>query len=108
MWKPCSPTSYENITSSLPEQHIHLAEDRIFYHRDKSIATENPLNSLTFQREVINHTIPQVNPDLIHCNDWMTGLIPAMANRHGIPSPLHRPQYPQRECQSQPDGRSRD
>ena len=26
-----------------------------------------------------------VQPDLIHCNDWMTGLIPAMARQSGIP-----------------------
>ncbi|NJR42624.1 MAG: glycogen/starch synthase [Akkermansiaceae bacterium] len=23
-------------------------------------------------------------PDLIHCNDWMTALIPSMARRRGI------------------------
>jgi glycogen synthase len=28
-----------------------------------------------FQREVINHIVPKA-PDLIHCNDWMTALIP--------------------------------
>ena len=42
--------------------------------------------ALVFQREVINHIIPQVRPDLIHCNDWMTALIPAMARRRGIKS----------------------
>ena len=41
--------------------------------------------ALAFQREVINHVIPDVQPDLIHCNDWMTGLIPAAARRMGIP-----------------------
>ncbi len=41
--------------------------------------------SLAFQREVINNIVPRVRPDLIHCNDWMTGLIPAMARRMGVP-----------------------
>ena len=77
---------YEKVARSLPEQRIHLAEDRVFYHRSSVYGTENHLISLAFQREVINHTIPQVRPDLIHCNDWMTGLIPAAAKRHGIPS----------------------
>lgn len=77
---------YEKVARSLPEQRIHLAEDRVFYHRSSVYGTENTLISLAFQREVINHTIPQVRPDLIHCNDWMTGLIPAAAKRHGIPS----------------------
>lgn len=78
---------YEKVDRNLPEQHIHLAEDRIFYHRsDVYSSGENQQMALAFQREVINHTIAQVQPDLIHCNDWMTGLIPAVAIRHGIKS----------------------
>lgn len=76
---------FEKVSRALPEQRIHLAEDRVFYHRSSVYGAENHLIALAFQREVINHTIPQVRPDLIHCNDWMTGLIPAVARRHGIP-----------------------
>jgi len=75
--------------SKLPNEHIHLAEDRIFYYRDKvysNYSQENQRSSLIFQREVINNIIPHVRPDIIHCNDWMTGLIPAKARRLGIPS----------------------
>lgn len=71
------------------EQRIHLAEDRTFYYRDQVYPnySEDALNmSLVFQREVINNIIPSVKPDLIHCNDWMTGLIPSYARRCGIPS----------------------
>ena len=74
--------------AGLNDKRIHLAEDRIFYYRDRiysSYSTESILAALAFQREVINNIIPQVNPDLIHCNDWMTGLIPGMARRLGIP-----------------------
>lgn len=73
----------------LPEAHIHLAEDRIFYYREQVYSNhsdEAMRIALVFQREVINHIIPRVNPDLIHCNDWMTALIPAMARRRGIKS----------------------
>lgn len=73
----------------LPEAHIHLAEDRIFYYREhvySNHAEESMKIALTFQREVINHVVPRVRPDLIHCNDWMTALIPAMARRRGIKS----------------------
>lgn len=75
--------------SKLPEERIHLAEDRIFYYRssvyDGAAATNMKL-ALTFQREVINNIIPRVDPDLVHCNDWMTGLVPAAASRLGIRS----------------------
>ncbi|MFA7173737.1 MAG: glycogen/starch synthase [Kiritimatiellia bacterium] len=73
--------------SRLPDSRIHLAEDRCFYYRDTvySSGSENPKLALAFSREVINNIIPTVQPDLIHCNDWMTGLIPAAARRMGIP-----------------------
>ena len=77
----------ERRMRKIPEKRIHLAEDRIFYHRDQVYsATENTRIALAFQREVINHIIPEVAPDLIHCNDWMTGLIPAVARSRGIKS----------------------
>lgn len=71
----------------LPEAHIHLAEDRIFYYREQVYSDhsdEAMRIALVFQRELINHIIPRVMPDLIHCNDWMTSLIPGMARRRGI------------------------
>ena len=72
--------------SKLPDARIHLAEDRIFYYRSEVYSSsENPRLALAFQREVINNILPSVNPDLIHCNDWMTGLIPAFARRLNIP-----------------------
>ncbi len=73
----------------LPEDHIHLAEDRIFYYRDRVYSNhsdEAMRIALVFQREVINHIVPKARPDLIHCNDWMTALIPGMAKRRGIKS----------------------
>ena len=67
---------------------IHLAEDRIFYYRDtvySSYSDDSFKQAVAFQREVLNNIIPAVQPDLIHCNDWMTGLIPGAARRMGIP-----------------------
>ena len=71
----------------LPDERIHLAEDRCFYYRDTVYdrGDGNIKLALAFQREVINNCIPRVQPDLIHCNDWMTGLVPAAARRLGIP-----------------------
>ncbi len=76
-------------TSKLPNTRIHLAEDRTFYYRDAVYSygnRDNPAISFAFQREVINNIIPTVKPDLVHCNDWMTGLVPAMARRINVPA----------------------
>ena len=72
----------------MPDDRIHLAEDRAFFYLNRVYSDyggENIKLSLAFQREVINNIIPRVQPDLIHCNDWMTGLIPALAREGGIP-----------------------
>lgn len=77
-----------NRSRELPESRIHLAQDRSFYYHPKlflSTDWETIRTALAFQREVMNLIIPEVQPDLIHCFDWMTGLIPAMARRMGIP-----------------------
>ncbi|MDH3573434.1 MAG: glycogen/starch synthase [Desulfobacteraceae bacterium] len=72
----------------MPDDRVHLAEDRAFFYLNQVYSDyggENTKLSLAFQREVINNIIPRVQPDLIHCNDWMTGLIPSFAREGGIP-----------------------
>jgi len=76
------------IRRIMPDDRLHLAEDRAFYYINRVYSPyggENMKLALAFQREVINNIIPRVRPDLIHCNDWMTGLIPAMSREMEIP-----------------------
>ena len=66
------------------DDRLHLAEDRAFFYLRSvysNYGSENEKIALAFQREIINNIIPHVQPDLIHCNDWMTGLIPAVARQ---------------------------
>ena len=76
------------IRKSLDAERIHLAADRAFYYLNNvysGYSDQDLKVSLAFQREVINNIIPRVEPDIIHCNDWMTGLIPAMSRQIEIP-----------------------
>ncbi|RYD37575.1 MAG: glycogen synthase [Verrucomicrobiaceae bacterium] len=68
---------------------LHLCQDREFYYR-RSVyeggASDNRRAALVFQRDVIHHILPQVRPDIVHCHDWMTGLVPAAARKMGMKS----------------------
>ncbi len=39
-----------------------------------------------FQRYIINDLLDRLEPDVVHCNDWMTALVPAAAKSKGIKS----------------------
>jgi starch synthase/alpha-amylase len=85
---PVLRKEFRTIRRKMPDDRIHLAEDRAFYYVNRvysAYGEENIKLALAFQREVINNIVPRVQPDLIHCNDWMTGLIPAMSRQMGIP-----------------------
>jgi starch synthase/alpha-amylase len=85
---PVLQKEFNRIHRKMPDDRIHLAEDRAFYYINRvysNYGAENIKLALAFQREVINNIVPRVQPDLIHCNDWMTGLIPAMARQMSIP-----------------------
>ena len=85
---PFLKNELRRIRRKMPQNRVHLAEDRAFFYLNRvysNYGEDNIKMALAFQREVINNIVPLVEPDLIHCNDWMTGLIPPMARNLGIP-----------------------
>lgn len=79
--------NHDSAICSDPRSRVHLAEDCSFYRRTGAYhGNPDELRgaAIAFQREIINHIIPQVRPDIVHCNDWMTGLIPAACKKLGI------------------------
>jgi starch synthase len=88
------------IRNVMPDDRVHLAEDRAFFYLNRVYSAyggENTKLSLAFQREVINNIVPRVQPDLIHCNDWMTGSHPGHGPADGHSLPVYHPQHPHGE-----------
>jgi starch synthase len=76
------------------QKRIHLVRDSAFSHIQdvyEQFGDNTALSrAISFQRAVINHVLEDAMPSngkmLVHCNDWMTGLIPAAAKARGIKS----------------------
>ena len=76
-------------TEPVVSRRLHLCQDREFFYRRavyEGRANDNKRAALAFQRDVIHHILPQVRPDIVHCHDWMTGLVPAAARKMGMKS----------------------
>jgi starch synthase len=81
--------SFGELLETLPENRIHLIENERFTYMESVYSAdglENTRIALAFQKAVIQDIIPAIQPDLIHCHDWMTSLIPAFARESGVPT----------------------
>lgn len=89
---------YANITNReldllvplLHRKGVHLVTDSAFSHLagvyDESKQHPRIRRAEAFQRYIINQLLDELRPDVVHCNDWMTGLVPAAAREKGIRS----------------------
>ena len=85
-----SNTQIDRLAIILSGKGIHLVNDSAFSYLTNPYA-ENRFHSakrraLAFQREIINYLLDEIKPDIVHCNDWMTALVPAAAKAKGIKS----------------------
>lgn len=69
---------------------VHLVTDSAFSSLTDVYGEQeaNPRirRALAFQRYIINDLLLRLEPDVVHCNDWMTGLVPAAARAAGCKS----------------------
>jgi len=69
---------------------IHLVNDSAFSYISNPYQQHKIHTSirraLAFQRHIINNLLDWIKPDVVHCNDWMTALVPAAAKAKGIRS----------------------
>lgn len=74
----------------LGRQGVHLVTDSAFSSLTDVYGEQeaNPRirRAEAFQRYIINDLLFRLEPDVVHCNDWMTGLVPAAARAAGIKS----------------------
>lgn len=75
---------------TLGRQGVHLVTDSAFSALTdvygESEAHPRLRRAEAFQRYIINELLSRLEPDVVHCNDWMTGLVPAAARALGIRS----------------------
>jgi starch synthase len=64
---------------------IHIIQGGLAW-KNKAAYAACPEGIFRFQKTIIQKVLPQVRPDIVHCNDYMTGLIVAGARHLRIPS----------------------
>jgi len=96
----------DELTPILHRQGIHLVADSAFSRLDdlydETLEHPRVRRAQAFSRHIINYLLDQVRPDVVHCNDWMTGLVPAAARARGIKSlfTLHNVFTEKESCQN--------
>jgi len=80
----------DELTPVLDRQGIHLVADSAFSRLedlyDETLEHPRMRRAQAFQHHIINYLLDAIRPDVVHCNDWMTGLVPAAARERGIKS----------------------
>lgn len=78
------------LSPTLQRKGVHLVRDSAFSSSpavySESAAHPRVQRAQAFQRYIINQLLDDLQPELVHCNDWMTGLVPAAARARGIRS----------------------
>jgi len=80
----------DQIGPTLSRRGVHLVRDSAFSTSpgvySETDAHPRRQRAEAFMRYIINQALDDIRPDVVHCNDWMTGLVPAAARARGIRS----------------------
>lgn len=80
----------DRLSIILSGKGIHLVNDSAFSYLDDPYQEHKVHSRLrrcfALQRYVINDLMDLIQPDVVHCNDWMTSLIPCAARAKGVKS----------------------
>ena len=85
---PMTSRQLDDLSPLLDRKGVHLVVDSAFSNLDdvygETWAHPRVRRAEAFQRHIINHLLDAIQPDVVHCNDWMTGLVPPAAAEKGI------------------------
>ncbi len=81
-------SNYMGRSRSIP---VYMVDNHHYFYRDRMYMFADEAERFTFFCRAILEMLPKLNwqPDIIHCNDWQSGLIPLFLRTHYRQNPFY-------------------